>query len=150
MARAAVRHAVALCSLLALAGCMSRPLPPPPAPTPVALPAAPAFSQVGEASWYGSFHHGRKTASGEIFDMNDLTAAHRTLPLGTEARVTNLENGKSVTVTVNDRGPYKNGRIIDLSRRAAQALGIKEQGVATVRVEVAPAGEAIETATIGN
>jgi rare lipoprotein A len=110
------------------------------------------FSQVGTASWYGKFHQGRTTASGERFDMNDLTAAHRTLPLGTEATVTNLENGRSVDVTVNDRGPYKKNRVIDLSKRAAEELGIKDQGVAKVKVEVMPKDKdsAVETATIGN
>jgi rare lipoprotein A len=106
----------------------------------------PTFSQVGNASWYGPFHQGRKTASGDRFNMNALTAAHRTLPLGTEATVTNLENGRSVDVVVNDRGPYKRGRIIDLSRRAAEMLGMKEQGIAKVRVEVAPKEADVETA----
>jgi rare lipoprotein A len=91
--------------------------------------------QVGIASWYGPQHQGRPTASGEIFDMKKLTAAHPTLPLASKARVTNLENGKSVEVKINDRGPYVDGRIIDLSERAARRLGMKEQGLARVRVE---------------
>lgn len=105
---------------------------------PVAMAPArpdPGKQQVGKASWYGSRHHGRKTASGEIFDANDMTAAHRTLPLGSRVAVTNMENGKTVEVTVNDRGPYGKGRVIDLSRAAAEALDIKHDGVATVRVE---------------
>jgi rare lipoprotein A len=93
------------------------------------------FRQVGLASWYGPGFHGRKTASGERFDQNDLTAAHRKLPLGSEVRVTNLENGRSITVEINDRGPYIDGRVIDLSKAAAGRLGIIEDGVAEVRIE---------------
>jgi peptidoglycan lytic transglycosylase len=90
----------------------------------------------GLASWYGQQHQGLKTASGEAFDMNKLTAAHRTLPFGTRLRVTNVENGKSVVVRVNDRGPHVPGRVLDLSYRAAQALGITGSGVARVEVIV--------------
>src|SRR6185503_14091206 len=93
-------------------------------------------SQVGLASWYGEPHHGQPTASGEIFDMTQLTAAHRTLPLGTQLRVVNLENGRAVRVRVNDRGPYIDGRILDLSREAARVLDMEQRGVATVRLEV--------------
>lgn len=105
-------------------------------PTPAAdeRPARPGV--VGRASWYGAYHHGRPTASGEIFDMRALTAAHRTLPLGTRLRVTNLENGKSVEVRVNDRGPMIEGRIIDLSRRAAEALDAVDDGVFPVELVV--------------
>jgi rare lipoprotein A len=99
-------------------------------------PAKHAYRQVGIASWYGGRHQGRLTASGEIFDKNRLTAAHRTLPLDTKARITNLENGRSVEVTVNDRGPYIRGRVIDLSARAARELGMKQQGLALVRIQV--------------
>ncbi|MGH7827538.1 MAG: septal ring lytic transglycosylase RlpA family protein [Candidatus Binatia bacterium] len=97
----------------------------------------------GEASWYGPGFHGKKTASGEIFDQGKLTAAHRTFPLGSRARVTHLGNGKSVEVEINDRGPYVDGRIIDLSQAAARALGIIEDGIAPVRVELigGPGGE---------
>jgi rare lipoprotein A len=108
-------------------------------PTPeiiAAAAAAPAYREVGIASWYGGRHQGRLTASGEIFDENRLTAAHRKLPLKTKARVTNLENGRSVEVKVNDRGPYMRGRVIDLSARAAQELGMTQQGLALVRIEV--------------
>ncbi len=92
------------------------------------------YREIGVASWYGHPFHGRKTANGEIYDMHGMTAAHPTLPLPSVARVTNLENGKSITVRVNDRGPFAKKRIIDLSRRAAWALGFKDQG--TARVEV--------------
>jgi len=95
----------------------------------------PAFEQVGTASWYGPGFHGKKTANGEIYNQNKLTAAHRTLPLGTEVEVTNVTNGKAVEVKINDRGPYVGGRVIDLSRAAAIELGMKEQGLATVKIE---------------
>ena len=95
----------------------------------------PAFVQRGLASWYGPGFHGRKTASGEAYDPNDLTAAHRKLPLGTTATVTNLENGKKVEVEINDRGPYAGGRVIDLSKAAAERLDMKDDGTAPVRVE---------------
>jgi rare lipoprotein A len=104
-----------------------------------------AFRQVGVASWYGPGFHGRRTASGERFDQNDLTAAHRKLPLGTEVRVTNLENGRSITVEINDRGPYVKGRVIDLSKAAARRLGMVEDGVAEVRIEATPSQLALTT-----
>jgi rare lipoprotein A len=97
-----------------------------------------AFEQVGVASWYGPGFHGRRTASGERFDQNDLTAAHRNLPLGTEVTVTNLENGRSITVEINDRGPYVKGRVIDLSKAAARSLGMAQDGLAKVRIEATP------------
>ncbi len=90
----------------------------------------------GYASWYGPGFHGRLSASGEPFNQYDLTAAHRTLPFGTRVRVTNLRNGSSVVVRINDRGPYHGNRIIDLSRAAARVLGLTRMGVAPVRVEV--------------
>ncbi|RKZ28309.1 septal ring lytic transglycosylase RlpA family lipoprotein [bacterium] len=92
--------------------------------------------QVGLASYYADEFHGHPTASGEIFDMNGLTAAHRTLPLGTRIRVTNLENGKEVIVTVNDRGPYVKGRILDLSKGAAEKIDMLTSGTAIVRIEL--------------
>ena len=95
----------------------------------------PAFEQTGKASWYGPGFHGKKTANGEVYDQNELTAAHRTLPLGTEVEVTNIKNGKSVAVEINDRGPYVGGRVIDLSRAAAIELGMKEKGLAAVKIE---------------
>jgi rare lipoprotein A len=91
---------------------------------------------IGKASWYGDVHHGKKTASGEAYDMHTLTAAHRTLPFGTRVRVTNVDNGRSVVVRVNDRGPLVGGRIIDLSQAAARALGALGSGVFTVRLEI--------------
>lgn len=92
-------------------------------------------SQEGLASWYGGKFQGRRTASGEIFDTNKLTAAHKTIPFGTLVRVINLENGKSAIVRINDRGPFVEGRIIDLSRAAALELGMTGRGVARVRIE---------------
>jgi rare lipoprotein A len=92
--------------------------------------------QLGVASWYGKFFQGKTTASGEPFDENQLTCAHRTLPLGSVLRVTNLRNHKSVIVTVNDRGPVPENRVIDLSRAAAQTLGFSDQGLAPVKVEL--------------
>lgn len=90
----------------------------------------------GPASWYGGKFHGRRTANGERFDMNEMTAAHRSLPFGTRVRVTNERNGRSVVVRINDRGPFVGNRIIDLSRGAAAAVGMVRTGVAPVRVEV--------------
>lgn len=94
------------------------------------------YREAGIASWYGKKFHGRRTANGEIYDMNQLTAAHRTLPLPSIVRVINLENGRALKVRVNDRGPFARGRIIDLSRRAAQLLGFRYKGTARVRVEI--------------
>lgn len=102
------------------------------------------FIQNGVASWYGPGFHGKKTASGERYDQNDLTAAHRTLPLGTEVTVTNPENGKSVDVEINDRGPYVGGRAIDLSKAAAKKLDILEDGTAKVRIQAT--GEQLDAA----
>jgi rare lipoprotein A len=90
----------------------------------------------GSASWYGGKFHGRKTANGERYNQNALTAAHKTLPFGTKVRVTNESNGKSVIVRINDRGPYVGKRVIDLSRAAANAVGMVQRGVARVKVEV--------------
>lgn len=90
----------------------------------------------GQASYYGQPHAGRATASGELFDPSEMTAAHRTIPFGTRVRVTNQENGKSVEVRINDRGPFVPGRIIDVSRAAAEALGFVGAGTACVRLEV--------------
>ncbi|WP_208440898.1 septal ring lytic transglycosylase RlpA family protein [Bartonella raoultii] len=95
----------------------------------------PTYARVGEASWYGSDFHGRLTANGEIYDMNLLTAAHPTMPLPSYARVTNLKNGSSLIVRVNDRGPFMKDRIIDLSKQAATILGYVDRGVADVKVE---------------
>jgi rare lipoprotein A len=95
----------------------------------------PDYSKQGKASWYGDAFHGRLTANGEIYDMTHLTAAHPTMPLPSYARVTNMKNGASVMVRVNDRGPYAHGRIIDLSRRAAEMLDYTHSGIAEVRVD---------------
>ena len=138
------RLAAALILVALAAGCVRMHKEPPtaaPAPTvspPVAraLPPEPRALQTGKASWYGDAHHGRKTASGETFDMNALTAAHRTLPLGTRVLVTNLANGRSIEVRINDRGPVVSDRIIDLSLAAARALGGVGAGVFRVRIAV--------------
>ena len=110
--------------LLALYGCATAP------------PGASPDGAVGLASWYGPRHHGRPTASGGVFDMHALTAAHPTLPLGTRVRVTNLTNNRSVVVRITDRGPYVPGRLIDLSRAAAVEIGMIGDGVTPVRVDV--------------
>ena len=94
--------------------------------------------QVGVASWYGKYFDGKPTASGEPYDMNDLTAAHPSLPLGTFVKVTNLRNGRSVVVRVNDRGPVVDGRIIDLSYNAAKVIEMKGRGVQRVRLDLVP------------
>jgi rare lipoprotein A (peptidoglycan hydrolase) len=92
--------------------------------------------QVGLASWYTTNSRGKKTATGEVYDPHRRTAAHRSFPLGSRVRVTRLDNGKSIEVQINDRGPFVAGRVIDLSRAAADALGISEKGIVTVRVEL--------------
>lgn len=94
------------------------------------------YNETGIASWYGPGFHGRQTANGERYDQNDLTAAHPTLPMPSLVRVTNLENGRSVDLRVNDRGPFSKSRIIDVSHRAAQLLGFHRQGTAKVRVKI--------------
>jgi rare lipoprotein A len=127
-----VRILVVFAALL-LAAC-ARTMPPP-APT-VPHPPAVKGEERGLASWYGYPHHGKRTASGEIYDMNELTCAHRTLPLGTRLLVTNLDNGRSVEVRVNDRGPFVDGRILDLSYAAARMLGAERPGVIRVSIRV--------------
>ena len=134
---------------LFLAGCahrhkVSRRAPAPPAPPPPSSAPAitPGYSETGIASWYGHPYHGRPAADGEIYDMETLVAAHRTLPFHTWVRVVNLSSGKSVDVRIIDRGPFIDGRIIDLSHAAASAIGMIVSGTARVRMEViqAPAG----------
>ncbi|MCU1721644.1 MULTISPECIES: septal ring lytic transglycosylase RlpA family protein [unclassified Pseudomonas] len=93
------------------------------------------YDETGTASYYGSRHHGKRTASGEPFDQHGLTAAHRSLPFGTRVRVTNLKNERSVVVRINDRGPHTRGRLIDLSKAAAQKLDMLRSGTARVRVQ---------------
>jgi rare lipoprotein A len=126
--------AIAL-ALAALVGCAGKQKPSA-APSTGANAGAKATGEVGMATWYGKDHHGGPTASGERFDMNALTAAHKKLPMGTRVRVTNLENGRSVVVRINDRGPYGKGRIIDVSFAAARALDMLDRGVVRARVEV--------------
>ncbi len=92
--------------------------------------------QIGVASFYGNEFHGRLTSSGEVYDMNSLTAAHPTLPLGTLVKVTNLANNKTVIVRINDRGPFKKNRIIDVSYEAAKQLGFLNEGTALVKIEI--------------
>jgi rare lipoprotein A len=123
------RLAAAL-SLLAAAACTTTA-----PPTQTSAPQ-PTYTETGGASWYGAEHAGGKTASGVLFDPAKATAAHRSLPFRTVARVTNTENGRSMKVLINDRGPFIKGRIIDVSAKAAQVLGIKKDGIALVRVEV--------------
>ena len=98
----------------------------------------PSHKQVGEASWYGPGFQGNETANGETFDQKKMTAAHPSLPMGTKAEVTNLENGKKVDVKINDRGPYVGGRAIDLSRAAAKKLDMEEDGTTKVKIETKP------------
>lgn len=111
-------------------------LPPTRAKVPPPPSAEVGASQTGIASWYGPGFHGRPTASGVIYNQNDLTAAHQTLPLGTRVMVTNLDNGRSTEVAINDRGPFAKGRILDLSYAAARTLGMIGPGTIPVRIEV--------------
>jgi len=111
-------------------------------------PYASGYIERGIASWYGEEFHGRPTSSGEIYDMHALTAAHKLMPLGTVAKVTNLENGRSVTVKINDRGPFIDDRIIDLSYGSAGAIDMVETGLAPVEIEVLKWGERISDFTI--
>jgi len=112
---------------------------PPPAPVPIVqkkAPEKPIFTEVGAASWYGKSHEGKRTADGERYDIHEMTAAHRSLPFGTIVRVENESTGRTVKVRINDRGPYEKGRIVDLSSAAGRKLGIRDDGVATVRLQV--------------
>ena len=129
-ASAASGLAVLVAALLAASACATLPR------------SAGKAEEVGIASWYGGEFQGRSTASGEIFETNDMTAAHRTLPFGTHVMVTNLQNDRSVVVRINDRGPFVQGRIIDLSYAAARVLGIVGSGTARVRLETLGRSEA--------
>jgi rare lipoprotein A len=136
-------------ALLVLAGCGAVPgavAPPVAEPVVVAPPVlsepkpAPKGAEiVGVASWYGKWHHGKKTASGAKFDRHALTAAHKSLKLGTKVEVTNLANRQSVVLLINDRGPYVRGRVLDVSEGAAKKLGFHAKGLARVRIRVLPA-----------
>jgi rare lipoprotein A len=139
--------AVALAVAFGANGCAGRRLlassiPPPPASEPIPSPPRPtplvpgSYAEQGVASWYGVPFHGRRAASGEIFDMNTLVAAHRTLPFGSFVRVTNLNNGKQADVRIIDRGPFVEGRVLDLAHAAAVALGMIGTGTAPVRIEL--------------
>jgi rare lipoprotein A len=152
-----------ICLLFLLAGCSHKPArvkvappPPPQQQAPAGTPPAeaegipppkpetpeisqdtkPLFVQTGIASWYGAPYHNRRGSNGEIYDMHALTAAHRTFPLGSIARVTNLSSGETVIVRITDRGPFIEGRIIDLSRAAAEKIGLVRRGTGEVRVEL--------------
>jgi rare lipoprotein A len=131
---------IAAAPYLASCAVIEVPLAPPvqtaPAQEPAAVQGSPeVYRETGTASWYGKEFHGRKTANGEIFDMYGISAAHRMLPLGTTIRVTNLDNYKSIKVTVNDRGPFARNRVLELSYGAAKELGFVAQGTARVKVE---------------
>lgn len=141
------RAALTLGVIILLAGCLHRrrkSIRPPGAPSPAAVLGAPAMPGTpiarkelrGLASWYGYPYQGRSTADGEIYNMYAMTAAHRTLPFNTRVRVHDLDNGNSVDVRINDRGPFIRGRIIDLSYAAAEALGMAGAGTARVRLEI--------------
>ena len=105
----------------------------------------PVHKEVGEASWYGPGFQGQETANGETFDQKDMTAAHPSLPMGTKAKVTNLENGKKIEVRINDRGPYADNRVIDLSSAAANKLDMKEDGTTQVKIETKHAKKKISS-----
>lgn len=122
--------ALALWLLLAAAGCSAHRF----------EQNRPGAVQRGVASWYGADFHGRRTASGSIYDMHDMTAAHRELPLGSQVEVRNLENGRSVRVEITDRGPFKKGRIVDMSYAAAKDLGMLQKGTAKVEVQILELG----------
>ena len=159
--RFAVRLSFSACLALLAAACSSAPKPPPaPATNVVTVPPnagvykigqpyqvdnvwyypreQPDYDETGIASWYGPGFHGKRTANGEVYDENGLTAAHKTLPMPAMVRVTNLENGRSIQVRINDRGPFEAGRVIDMTRRGAQLLGFIQQGTARVRVDIMP------------
>ena len=117
------QHLISFCLLSLLTGCASHEIDPH------------GYDETGRASYYGARHHGKRTASGEAFNQNALTAAHRQLPFGTRVKITNLNNDKAVIVRINDRGPHSRGRLIDVSRGAAAQLGMLRSGVARVRIQ---------------
>jgi peptidoglycan lytic transglycosylase len=124
---------VALSVLAILAGCSRAVVTTPPT---VTTPPLPTFEEVGLASWYGAPHHGRRTANGEIFDMNQMTAAHKTLPFGTRLLVINRDTTRTAEVRINDRGPFVKGRILDVSYAVARQLGVTAEGVFPVRLHI--------------
>jgi rare lipoprotein A len=153
MQRARLLPTAAVAMLALLAGCSRAVVTSPPVP-----PAA-GLEEVGFASWYGAQHQGRRTASGEVFDMNQLTAAHRTLPFGTRLLVTNRDTSQSTEVRVNDRGPFVDGRILDVSYAAARQLGAVGAGIFPVKLRVvslpgtragAPGGDGGFTVQVGS
>lgn len=131
---------VLVVACLFVSGCSHRrariATPPPPSIESQQYPGQPLSTQVGIASWYGAPYHNARGANGEIYNQNAMTAAHRTLPMGTVVRVTNLSNSRSVVVTITDRGPFVRGRILDLSRAAALKIGVWRTGTARVRIDV--------------
>ncbi|MGH7413356.1 MAG: septal ring lytic transglycosylase RlpA family protein [Candidatus Rokuibacteriota bacterium] len=149
-ARRRVPLVAALSALGLLAGCSRAVVTTPPVPPTLGA------EEVGLASWYGAPHHGRRTASGEVYDMYRLTAAHKTLPFGTQVQVTNRDTSQSTEVRVNDRGPFVAGRILDVSYAAARLLGAIGPGVIPVRVRVlslparSSAGTGLYTVQIGS
>ncbi len=144
-----LQSAIAPVVLLAcLAGCAHRP-PTRPTTAAEARPAVPGAVEKGIASWYGEPYHGRRTASGEVYDMHRLTAAHQSLPFGTVVRVTRRDSGRQVEVRINDRGPFVEGRIIDLSYAAARRIGLDIDGIAPVVVEVLDRRVVPEAAPMG-
>lgn len=134
MLNGSARWIITLSLVAALAGCATPTPEPEPAPRPAPSAAGEQIGS-GKASYYGSQHHNKLTASGERFDQTALTAAHRTLPFGTKVRVTNTRNGKSVVVRINDRGPFVRSRVIDLSKAAFESIASTHSGVIRVRLE---------------
>lgn len=133
--RLGIRHLVPILITLLISGCAERAPAPATPDTRTPIQDKSRFSQQGKASFYARMHHGQRTANGERHNQNAMVAAHRSLPFGTQVRVTNLSNGKQVTVRINDRGPFVRGRIIDLSRAAAERIGMIDQGIVGVRIE---------------
>jgi rare lipoprotein A len=129
-ARSLIIPSAVLIGCLTLPACQSKP----PAEQTASATPAPSRKEVGEASWYGPGLHGKQTANGDTFNQKQLTAAHPNLPMGTKAEVTNLENDKKVEVIINDRGPYTDDRVIDLSGAAAKKLGMKKDGTVQVKI----------------